>query len=129
MIFNEGIGGRKRPRRSYAVSERWDQYDLAARLERLGDRLMTACEKGEAIDNRVDVCVQAGAVCRIVTTLKALRTEDRRADPDDAIAGSAVRRYANEFATRRTTSAKSPEAASDPFIEDHPSWTDPADEE
>jgi hypothetical protein len=39
---------------------------------------MTACEKGEAIDSRIDVCNQVGAVCRIVMTLKALRMEDRR---------------------------------------------------
>ena len=42
------------------MSERWDRYNLAARLEKLGDRLMTACEKNEPIDNRVDVCVRAG---------------------------------------------------------------------
>jgi hypothetical protein len=46
------------------VSERFDRYNLAARLEKFGDQLMTACEKGEAIENRVDVCNQVGAVCR-----------------------------------------------------------------
>jgi hypothetical protein len=66
------------------VSERWDRYKLAARLEKFGDRLMTACEKGEEIDNRVDVCNQVSTVCRITMTLKALRTEERRSEPDDA---------------------------------------------
>jgi hypothetical protein len=111
------------------MSRHWDRYNLAARLERFGDQLMSACEQGEAIDNRVDVCVQAGAVCRIVTTLKALRTEARDTEPEDGIAGSSVRKYSPEFATRRAASAKNPvEAASDPFVEEHPSWTDPAEE-
>jgi hypothetical protein len=68
------------------MSERFDRYNLAARLEKLGDELMTACEKGDEIENRVAVCNQAGAVCRIVMTLKALRMEDRRGEPDAAIA-------------------------------------------
>jgi hypothetical protein len=34
------------------VSKQFDRYDLAARLEKLGDRLMVACEKGEEIENR-----------------------------------------------------------------------------
>ena len=59
-------------------------------------------------------------------TLKALRTEARDTEPEDGIAGSAVRRYSPEF--RQATGAKSPvEAASDPFIDD-PGWTDAADE-
>jgi len=112
------------------VSERPDRYNLAARLEKFGDELMTACEKGEAIGNRIDVCNQIGAVCRIAMTLKALRAEDRRADPDAELAGSAVRQYANAFAAKtHRVAAVSVEAASDPFIEDHPSWTDPADEQ
>jgi hypothetical protein len=84
---------------------------------------------GEAIKNRVDVCNQAGAVCRIVMTLKALRMEARGVEPDDAIAGSAVRRYSEQFAaTHRAAGAGSAApAASDSFIDD-PCWTDPADE-
>lgn len=77
------------------------------------------------------LCSQAGAVCRVVITLKALRTEDRRSTELDAgIAGSAVRKYADEFAagSRRATGAGSAaEAASEPFIDD-PCWTNPADE-
>ena len=112
------------------MSERFDRYNLAARLEKFGDYLMTACEKGEAIENRVDVCSQVGAVCRIAMTLKALRAEDRRADPDAELAGSAVRQYANAFAaTAHRAAAVGVEAACDPFIEDRPSWTDPADEQ
>jgi hypothetical protein len=108
---------------------RWDHYDLAARLEKLGDRLMTACEKGEEIEYRVAVCNQAGAVCRIVMTLKALRIEARGAEPEPGIAGSAVRKYAAEFAARHqgTSAESAAEAASDSFI-DGPCWTDPADE-
>jgi hypothetical protein len=103
------------------VSERCDPYNLTARLEKFGDALMTAIENGEAIENRVDVCSQLNTVCRIVMTLKALRMEVRGADPDAAIAGSAVRKYANKFAAepRRAASAGSAaEAASDPFIDD-----------
>lgn len=113
------------------MTEPLDRYHLAARLEKLGDYLMTACEKNEAIKNRVDVCAQAGTVCRIALTLKSLRMENRNVDPDAGIAGSAVRKYANEFAagTRRATRAGSAaEAASDSFIDD-PRWTDPADEQ
>jgi hypothetical protein len=54
------------------VSDRFDRASLAARLEKFGDQLMTACEKNEAIGKRVDVCNQVGAVCRIVMTLKDL---------------------------------------------------------
>jgi hypothetical protein len=107
------------------VSEKFDRYDLAGRLEKFGDQLMTACEKGEAIESRVDVCNQIGAVCRIVMTLKALRAEDRGDDPDAAIVGSAVRKYASAF--RATGARSAAEAASDPFIDD-PCETDPADE-
>jgi hypothetical protein len=100
------------------VSERSDRYNLAARLEKFGDQLMTAIEEGEAIENRVDVCNQVGAVCRIVMTLKALRMEVRGSEPEPGIAGIAVRKYASEFAGhRRATGAEStPEAATDPFI-------------
>lgn len=111
------------------MTEPLDRYHLAARLEKLGDYLMTACEKNSAIKNRVDVCAQANAVCRIALTLKSLRMEVRGADPDAGIAGSAVRKYANEFAAgaRRVTSAGSAaEPASDSFLDD-PRWTD-ADE-
>jgi hypothetical protein len=41
---------------SHAVSEQLDRYNLAARLEKFGDSLMTAIENGEAIKNRIDVC-------------------------------------------------------------------------
>jgi hypothetical protein len=80
------------------VSKQLDRYNLAARLEKFGDTLMTLCEKREAIENRVAVCNQISAVCRIVATLKALRAEERRANPDADIAGSAVQKYATEFA-------------------------------
>jgi hypothetical protein len=109
-------------------SKQLDRYNLTARPEKFGDYLMTACEKSKAIENRIDVCNQVNAVCRIVMTLKALRAEERRAEPDAGIAGSAVRKYAGEFAARRAAGAGSAaEAASDPFIDD-PGWTDPADE-
>jgi hypothetical protein len=108
------------------VSEQLDRYNLAARLEKFGDYLMTKCEKGEAIENRIDVCNQISAVCRIEMTLKALRMEDRRADPDAAT----VRKYATEFATRRAAGAGSAaEAASDSFIaEATDPFADPAEE-
>jgi len=110
------------------VSERFDRYNLAARLEKLGDRLATACEQGKPIESRIDVCNQIGAVCRIVMTLKALRMEDRRGpDPDAEIAGSAVRKYASQFSAPRQAAAARVETASEPFIDD-PRWTDPADE-
>ena len=107
------------------MSEPWDRYKLATRLEKLGDDLMTACENREPIDNRIDVCAQAGAVCRIVMTLKALRTEVRREDPDEAIAGSAVHKYAAEFAAMSRAAGTSTAGASKPFV-DGP--YDPADE-
>ena len=90
---------------------------------------MTACEKGEAIKNRVDVCKQVSAVCRIVTTLKALRMEERRGDPDDARASGAVRKHASEFAARHqeADAGSAAVAASDSLIDD-PCWTDLADE-
>jgi hypothetical protein len=110
------------------VSERFDRYNLAARLEKFGDELMTLCEKHAAIENRIDVCNQISAVCRIVATLKALRMEDRlSADPDAAIAGSAVRKYTAEFAAPRRAVAAGVEAASDSFIDDS-CGTDPAEE-
>jgi hypothetical protein len=107
-----------------------DRYNLAARLEKFGDELMTLCEGHAAIENRIDVCNQVGAVCRIVMTLKALRMEDRRgADPDAAIAGSAVREYSAAFTAhhRAASAGSAAEEASEPFIDD-PCWTDPADE-
>jgi hypothetical protein len=107
-----------------------DRYNLAARLEKFGDELMTLCEKREAIENRIDVCNQISAVCRIVATLRALRAEERRANPDDGIAGSAVQKYASEFSaahSRRAISASTAEAATEPFIDD-PGWGG-ADEE
>ena len=55
------------------MNERWDRYDLAGRLETLGDELLTACEKRIEIENRVAVCNQINAVCRIAATLKSLR--------------------------------------------------------
>jgi hypothetical protein len=64
---------------------------LAARLEKFGDTLMTAIENGEAIENRIHVCNQVNAVCRIV--MKALRMEARGVDPDSSIAGSAAPRF------------------------------------
>jgi hypothetical protein len=100
------------------VSKRLDRYDLAARLGKFGDQLMTACEQGEAIEHRMDVCNQVGAVCRIVMTLKALRAEERRAEPDAAIAGSAARKYATEFAAPHRVASAGAEAAADPFIAD-----------
>jgi hypothetical protein len=69
------------------VSKPFDRYNLAGRLEKFGDGLMTACENGEAIDNRVDVCTQAGAVCRIVTTLKG-----RKPAPSSPTTGSPAAR-------------------------------------
>ena len=63
-------------------------------------------------------------------TLKALRAEEARSvDPD---AGSAVRKYAAQFAVaggaaRAAKAASATEAASGSFIDD-PSWTDPAEE-
>ena len=102
------------------MSNHWDRYNLAPRLERFGDQLMTACEQGEAIENRMDVCAQAAAVCNIVRTLKALRTEARHDDPEPGIAGSAVRRYAAEFAAGRAAGAHDGAAqASDTPAEDH----------
>jgi hypothetical protein len=93
---------------------------------------MTACEKNEAIGNRIDVCNQVGAVCRIVMTLKALRMEDRRsAEPDVAIAGSAVRKYATEFAAsqRAASAGNAAEPATDSFIADATDpFAEPADE-
>jgi hypothetical protein len=110
------------------VSERLDPFGLAARLERFGDLLMTAIENGEAIENRIDVLAQLNAVCRVATTLKALRMEESRgADPDAAIVGSAVRKYAAEFSAAHRAAGTGAEAASDPFIGD-PCWADPADE-
>jgi hypothetical protein len=50
------------------VNEQLDRYNLAAGLEKFGDTLMTAIENGEAIENRIDVCNQVNAVCRIVMT-------------------------------------------------------------
>lgn len=94
---------------------------------------MTACERGESIDHRTDVCAQLGAVCRIALTLKALRMEARHgADADDETAGSAIKKYSVLFAEpRRAAGAQSAEhpaeSASDSFIDD-PCWTDPADE-
>jgi hypothetical protein len=113
------------------MSRQFDRYNLAARLERFGDQLMTACEQGEAIENRIDVCNQISAVCRIVATLKALRAEERRAEPDDGIVGSAVRKYANEFAAPHRAAAAGAEATSDPSIDDvNDPFADPnADEE
>jgi hypothetical protein len=52
------------------VSERLDRYNLTARLEKFGHELMTAIERHEPIANRVDMCAQVNAVCRIVVTLK-----------------------------------------------------------
>jgi hypothetical protein len=106
---------------------------------------MTACEQGEAIDNRVDVLAQLGVVCRIAQTLRALRAEERRADPDAAIARAAVRKYAAQFSRQarvngltnlgvpgpssRTSAGGAAEAASDPFIADATDpFADPAEE-
>jgi hypothetical protein len=74
-------------------------------------------ENGEAIENRIDVCNQVNAVCRIVMTLKALREEERRAEPDAAIAGSAVRKYSAEFAARHRAPSAGAEAATDPLAD------------
>ena len=102
------------------MSGHWDRYNLAARLERFGDQLMTACEQGEAIENRMDVCAQAAAVCNIVRTLKALRTEARHAEPESGIAGSAVRAYSAAFAADGAAGARDADVReSDTLVEDH----------
>ena len=93
------------------MSERFDRYNLAARLEKFGDQLMTACEKGEAIENRVDVCNQIGAVCRIAMTLKALRMEVRGAETE---AGSLAAQCEN------TSPSSQPELSGSPALEPRP---------
>jgi hypothetical protein len=111
------------------VSERFDRYNLAARLERFGDQLMTACENNEAIESRIDVCAQIGAVRRIVMTLKALRMEDRRgAEPDSPSPAARCESSRRVRSSSPGASAGSAvEAAGDPFIDD-PCWTDAANE-
>ena len=76
------------------------------------------------------MCAQANAVCRIVVTLKALRMEVRGADPDAAIAGSAVRKYSAEFAApRRAASPGSTAEAAADFIADAADpFAEPSDE-
>jgi hypothetical protein len=92
------------------MNKQFDPHSLAARLERFGEALMTACEQGKAIENRIDVCAQISAVCRIVATLKGLRAEERLTD------------YASEFAGLRRAAAAGTAALADP------GWND-ADEE
>jgi hypothetical protein len=93
------------------MTDRLDRYNLAARLEKLGDRLMTACENGEEVDNRIAICTQIGAVCRIALTLKSLRKE--HIDDGSEPAGSAVRKYAAEFGQNNKRAALSRSAAAD----------------
>jgi hypothetical protein len=62
-------------------------------------------------------------------TLKALRMEVRGAEPEAAIAGSAVRKYASQFSAVRQTAAAGAEAASDSFIAGATDpFADPAEE-
>lgn len=112
------------------MSDRCDRYNLVDRLEKAGDELMTAFERREPIENRVDACAEIAAVCRIVTTLRPFWMKDQRAEPDDdKTAGSAVDYYAKQFAaaTSAARAASTAEPAGDSFSDD-PCWTDPADE-
>ena len=68
-------------------TERFDCYNLAARLYKYGDQLMAACEQGKAVESRVDVCNRSGAVCRI-DDVEGLADGGARRRPEDGIAGS-----------------------------------------
>jgi len=92
--INEPI--RPKIRKAYSMTKTLDR-SFDARIDRLADQWLGLCEKLRSIEDIHKFRGIAATCYGIKAYLRAQRMEQRGLEPETGIAGSAVRKYAEEF--------------------------------